>query len=633
MLRAASIGAIVYHWSFGVSRDVARIRPELASGGIRAPYRWLPGVSRGRILNRTREWFETPYRLGEKEVSGRFVVPSGIRCTHASTIARCFQEVPSIGVITTKSISLSPRAGYREPIFAQYAEGSYINAVGLTNPGASAFRAELETVDIPADKFLLVSIFGGSVSDFVEAARILEPVADGFELNMSCPHAKGYGAEIGADRALLCDITRAVVAAVHVPVLVKFSAILGDLAGAAAAVIAEGASGIAVTNTIGPALVKLGDAPVLRNGLGGLSGDGIRPLGVRAVMQTRAALGPAPVIIGMGGISNHHHIREYASVGADLFGVGSATAWLDSREYARYFSRLLSGVIAGPAAESASQVSNAKPPIEYFDSRLESREDLSEDLYRVSFTDLPAACLPGSLAGKFFFIMLPGVGEKPFAVFSAAERSVIVRTVGAFTEQLRKLEVGSKLFLRGPYGKPLPRFRDKTIVLVGGGTGTASLLEIALDYKSGNQLAFVLGARSASGFFGLDEFRALGPVHLATNDGSMGFGGNVHEALLDLAPSLSKVPSEDLVFINCGPEKMVQACFAVELKFADSLRIFGSIEYMTSCGVGICGKCASPSGALTCIDGPFLSLAEFQPPRNTELCGASLAESQNGNPR
>jgi dihydroorotate dehydrogenase (NAD+) catalytic subunit len=581
-------------------------------------------------LNRTREWFETPYRLGEKEVSGRFVVPSGIRCTHASTIARCFQEVPSIGVITTKSISLAPRAGYREPIFAQYAEGSYINAVGLTNPGASAFRAELETVDIPADKFLLVSIFGASVSDFVEAARILEPAADGFELNMSCPHAKGYGAEIGADRALLCDITRAIVAAVHVPVFVKFSAILGDLAGAAAAVIAEGASGITVTNTIGPALVKLGDAPVLRNGLGGLSGDGIRPLGVRAVSETRAALGPAPVIIGMGGISNHHHVREYASAGADLFGVGSATAWLDSLEYAQYFSQLWSGAIESPAARSASQVSNAKPRMEYFDSRLESREEISEDLFRVSLTDLPAAYPPGSLAGKFFFIMLPEVGEKPFAVFSAAERSVIVRTVGAFTERLRKLEVGSKLFVRGPYGKPLPRLRNKTIVLVGGGTGTASLLEIALDYKSGNELAFVLGARSGSGFFGLDEFRALGPVHLATNDESIGFGGNVHEALLKLAPSLSKVPSEDLVFINCGPEKMVQACFAVELKFADSLRIFGSIEYMTSCGVGICGKCASPSGALTCIDGPFLSLAEFQPPRNTKLRGSMAKPSLDG---
>ena len=563
-------------------------------------------------MKRTREWFEAPYRLGGKKVGGRFVVPSGIRCTHASTIARCFQEVPSIGVITTKSISLLPRAGYREPIFAQYADGSYINAVGLTNPGAVAFRAELETIAIPANKFLLVSIFGASVSEFVEAARILAPVADGFELNMSCPHAKGYGAEIGADRALLCEIVRAVVDAAGVPVFVKFSAILADLAGAAAAVVAQGACGVTVTNTIGPALVKLGDAPVLRNGLGGLSGDGIRPLGVRAVMQLRAALGPAPVIIGMGGISSHQHVHEYASVGADLFGVGSATAWLDSGQYAAYFSRLLSGVIENPAGESAGPSSVPKPRLEYFGAGVERNERLSEDLFKLSFTELPAVYPPGSLAGKFFFIMLPDVGEKPFALFSAAERSVIVRTVGVFTARLRDLEVGAKVFLRGPYGKPLPPLRDKTIVLAGGGTGTASLLEIARYYKSGNELAFVLGARTGAGFFGLDEFRALGSVRLATNDGSAGFAGNVHEALTDLAPTLCKRPSGDLVFINCGPEKMVAACFQVELALADRRHILGSIEYMTSCGVGICGKCASPSGALTCIDGPFMSLAEFR---------------------
>jgi dihydroorotate dehydrogenase subfamily 1 len=567
-------------------------------------------VQRGRVLKRTREWFETPYRLGKKEVSGRFVVPSGIRCTHASTIARCFQEVPSIGVITTKSISLLPRAGYREPILAQYADGSYINAVGLTNPGATAFRAELETIDIPANKFLLVSIFGGSVSEFVEAARILAPVADGFELNMSCPHAKGYGAEIGADRALLCEITRAVVAAVDVPVFVKFSAILADLAGAAAAVVAEGARGVTVTNTIGPALVNLDGAPVLRNGFGGLSGDGIRPLGVRAVKQIRTALGADPVIIGMGGISTHEHVHEYASVGADLFGVGTATAWLDSRQYAEYFSQLLCGEIESPAP---------KPRLEYFRTSLESKEHLSEDLFRLSFTELPAAYPPGFLAGKFFFIMLPEVGEKPFALFSAAERSVIARRVGLFTEELSKLEVGSTLYLRGPYGKPLPRYQNKTIVLVGGGTGTASLLEIANQYKPDNELVFVLGARSGAGFLGLDEFRALGSVHLATNDGSVGFGGYVHEALADLAPSLSKRLSKDLIFINCGPEPMVRACFQVELKLVDSSQILGSIEYITSCGVGICGKCASPSGALTCIDGPFLSLEEFQPRSNRAL--------------
>ncbi len=148
----------------------------------------------------------SPYRLGQKTVQGRFVIPSGIRCTHATTILKCFLEVPAIGVVTTKSISAQPRKGYREPLYARYAPGCYINAVGLANPGARAYLAEFDGVEIPANKFLLVSVFGSDVESFVEAARTLRPIADGFELNMSCPHAKGYGAQVGQDMELMRTI-------------------------------------------------------------------------------------------------------------------------------------------------------------------------------------------------------------------------------------------------------------------------------------------------------------------------------------------------------------------------------------------------------------------------------------------
>ncbi|HXN46385.1 MAG TPA: hypothetical protein VN893_07075, partial [Bryobacteraceae bacterium] len=90
--------------------------------------------------------FEQPYQLGRKTVRGRFLIPSGIRCTHATTIRKCFDEIPEIGVITTKSISFEGRAGYREPIYARYAPGCYINAVGLANPGAEKFLAEFEGI-------------------------------------------------------------------------------------------------------------------------------------------------------------------------------------------------------------------------------------------------------------------------------------------------------------------------------------------------------------------------------------------------------------------------------------------------------------------------------------------------------
>ena len=232
--------------------------------------------------------FAQPYRLGRKTVSGRFAIPSGIRCTHASTIRKCFREVPQIGIVTTKSIGAQPRRGYREPIYARYAPGCYINAVGLANPGAAAYLAEFEGIAIPEDKFLLVSIIGTDVDSFLEAALTLKPIADGFELNMSCPHAKGYGAEIGQDTELMRKITEAVAEAAGVPVFVKLSSTLPNLAATAEAAVAAGAAGLTLINTVGPALAAVGRDPILSNRLGGLSGDGIRPMGLRAVEQVRA---------------------------------------------------------------------------------------------------------------------------------------------------------------------------------------------------------------------------------------------------------------------------------------------------------------------------------------------------------
>ena len=70
-----------------------------------------------------------------KPISGPFTVPSGIVTTQPSIIQRIAEDIPEIGVITTKSIGPVPRSGNREPIYSQYAPGAFVNAVGLTNPG------------------------------------------------------------------------------------------------------------------------------------------------------------------------------------------------------------------------------------------------------------------------------------------------------------------------------------------------------------------------------------------------------------------------------------------------------------------------------------------------------------------
>jgi len=554
---------------------------------------------------------DQPYRLGRKTVRGRFVIPSGIRCTHSVTIQKCFREVPSIGVVTTKSIGARPRAGYREPIYARYAPGCYINAVGLANPGAGAFLAEFDGMETPEDKFLLVSIMGSDVESFVEAAQTLMPIADGFELNMSCPHAKGYGVEVGQDTELLGKITEAVVRAAGVPVFVKLSSTFPNLGATAATAIAAGAAGFTLINTVGPALAAVGRQPILHNRLGGLSGDGIRPMGLRAVEQVRKAVGTEPVIIGMGGIAAPEHVHQYAAAGADLFGIGSALTGLDSGQMRDYLTQLEQDVLREEPPAYARSCESAAP-MEYLKTRITGRVDYDESLFKLVFDRLPEDWRDGDLAGKFLFLRVPGVGEKPFAVFSCAEKSVIVRTVGQFTRHLAEMPVGAEIWLRGPYGKGIPLIEDSVLVHVGGGTGIASLLEIASRLRSANKQIFLLGARTREHLFDLDKFHSLGPVFLATDDGSAGFHGYAPGLLGKALAEILADERERIVFINCGPEPMVRRCFELQRALVPPDRIIGSIEYMTSCGVGICGKCASPSGALTCVDGPFLLLPEFE---------------------
>ncbi len=555
--------------------------------------------------------FDQPYRLGRKTVRGRFVIPSGIRCTHAATIQKCFLEIPSIGVVTTKSISARPRKGYREPIYARYAPGCYINAVGLANPGAEAYLAEFEGLETPEDKFLLVSVMGSDVESFVEAAVTLAPIADGFELNMSCPHAKGYGVEVGHDTPLFQAITKAVVEAVDVPVFVKLSSTFPNLAATVSAALEAGAAGFTLINTVGPALAASGRDPILSNRVGGLTGDGIRPMGLRTVEQVRKLAGGDPVIIGMGGIATPEHVQQYAVAGADLFGIGSALTGLDSDQMRDYMAQLQQDVCRGEY-HAYPRSCESPAPMNYLRTRVLCRMALGESLFKLIFERLPEEWDDGDMAGKFLFLWAPGVGEKPFAVFSCSEKSVVVRTVGEFTKHLEEMPDGSEIFLRGPYGKGVPAIENSTVIHVGGGTGIASLLEIAHKLGPRNRQVFLLGARTRDHLFDVDRFRRLGPVHLATDDGTTGHHGYVPDLVGKVFTGLPEAERERTVFINCGPERMVERCFEIQRELVPEDRVIGSIEYMTSCGVGICGKCSSPSGALTCIDGPFLKWSEFQ---------------------
>lgn len=542
-------------------------------------------------------------QIGKKIIDGRFVIPAGIRCADPKVIEK-YLNLESVGIVTTKSISVKPVIGHKEPLFIKYGERSYINAVGLANPGAVAFKEGLSKIKVPSNKFLLVSIFGKDVKEFYEAAKILYDYADGFELNMSCPNAKGYGLQVGNDCALVGEITKKISKNFDVPVFVKLSSTMPNVAGIAKIAIENGACGITAVNTIGPSIEYISEMPVLSNREGGMSGEAIRPMGLKAVMEIRRKIGEKPIIIGMGGIFNKKDVDSYNTAGADFFGIGSALTNLNEQETKEYLNTMRWDLIRHRAEDTyeLKPVTN----MSYQKCVIEDKVRLTDDLYRIKLSKWSGYEECKDTAGKFYFIMISEIGEKPFALFSYERREFIVKRVGTFTQEFTKLKIGDVIFIRGPYGKDIIDYQKAVINLVGGGTGISPLYEIARKYMKNNKIRFFFGGKQQADIFSREMFEKIGELNIATEDGSLGLNGNVTDILLNY----SFPENENQVFVNVGPKAMIESVYEIEKKLTDEEDIWVSIEYQTSCGVGICGKCATEQGVLSCVDGPFLKVSD-----------------------
>lgn len=535
-----------------------------------------------------------------KSLSAPFTIPSGIVTCSAPIIQAFFDQIPEVGVLTTKSIGPTPRAGYREPILSQYSPGNFVNAVGLTNPGAERSAELMAELNIPEDRFLLVSIFGGSVEEYVEVARIMAPHADGLELNLSCPHAKGYGMAMGQDPDLVREITAAVKAAVDVPVVPKLTPNVPNIAEIAKAAEQGGADAICAINTLGPGSHYSHGAPVLSNGLGGMSGKGVLPIALKCASEIAEAV--SIPVIGCGGISSADNVRSFKGAGASIFGIGSALVGMTTQQIADYFTTLTADLERG--------TDNAESLIRYdidmgFDPvTLVKNEKVSEDISILTFDKKV-----GVQAGEFIFLWIPGLGEKPFSALIDDPFSLVVINLGEFTDRLIKLEVGTEAYVRGPHGIPVQPPEGAKIMAVSGGTGLAAVYQIARDLggEGENKAEIFVGARSADRLYFTQECEDISTLHIATDDGSRGHHGLVTEMLRKRLQELSPKQLDNLYFYNCGPEPMVHAAVAVQKEFCRDEQIHSAIDYMTKCGVGICGACNAPDGRRLCVDGPFLS--------------------------
>jgi dihydroorotate dehydrogenase (NAD+) catalytic subunit len=189
-----------------------------------------------------------------------------------------------------------------------------------------AFLDELETLSSESErKPIIVSIFGDCPDDFVALAEKFCPVADAIELNLSCPHAQGYGIEVGSEPAKVEAITHSVCKHVDLPIWVKLTPNVTDITALGRAAEKGGADAVVAINTVKGMAIDVASArPVLGNVFGGLSGSAIKPIAVKCVYDLYNAL-DIPVI-GVGGISNYEDALEFIMAGAKAVQIGSAVA-------------------------------------------------------------------------------------------------------------------------------------------------------------------------------------------------------------------------------------------------------------------------------------------------------------------
>jgi dihydroorotate dehydrogenase (NAD+) catalytic subunit len=231
-----------------------------------------------------------------------------------------------LGGLVTKAVSLEPRHGAPAPRVTEFA-GGMLNAVGLANPGVEAVRDE----HLPwlarhlSRARVLVNVVGSAAEEFARVIERLEdvPGKHGYELNVSCPNVRAGGLEFGADPAALREVVRLARAATRLPLFVKLSPSLADIAATASRALEAGADGITVVNTMPGLVVDVERRrPVLGFGSGGMSGEALLPVGVLATWRVyRATRAP---IIGVGGVATATDALQYLLAGASAVAIGTA---------------------------------------------------------------------------------------------------------------------------------------------------------------------------------------------------------------------------------------------------------------------------------------------------------------------
>ncbi|MCX5999779.1 MAG: dihydroorotate dehydrogenase [Chloroflexi bacterium] len=235
-----------------------------------------------------------------------------------------FVDVQRLGAVVSKGTTLVARQGNDQPRLKETPSG-LLNSIGLQNIGVEALVREKAPLWATWHVPVLVNIAGDRMEDYATLASRLDGVAgvSGLEVNISCPNVGAGGIAFGTDPAAAAEVTKAVVSATALPVVVKLTPNVTDIVAIALAVAEAGADAVCVANTFkGMAIDIENRRPCLGNITGGLSGPAVRPLALYMVYQVAKEV-RVPVI-GCGGIVSAEDALEFIMAGASAVQVGTA---------------------------------------------------------------------------------------------------------------------------------------------------------------------------------------------------------------------------------------------------------------------------------------------------------------------
>ena len=212
-------------------------------------------------------------------------------------------------------------------------------------------------------------------------------------------------------------------------------------------------------------------------------------------------------------------------------------------------------------------------------------------------------------AGQFVILRLDEHGERIPLTIESADRengtiSLVVQAVGKTTYQLNALNEGDAIRdVVGPLGKPSVIKNFGTVVIVGGGVGTALAYPTTVALKgAGNRILTILGGRNRDLVLLEEEMRAVSDaLYVTTDDGSYGEKGLVTDKLRELLATEDKI---ELV-LAVGPVPMMKA--VADLTREQGIHTVVSLNPIMIDGTGMCGGCRVLVGGksqFACVDGP-----------------------------